>query len=236
MDHAPRSRPDDSRSWRILNGTNLKLIAMLSMILDHVGDNFFPDQLWMRALGRIAMPIFAFCIAEGFGHTRNRGRYLLRMGIFALVSEIPFDLVTSGKLLELSHQNIMLTFFWAILGLLCYEKLVSRGTRGSFVPGWLTLLFFVGASLLLRLDYNMLAVGLIFLYYLLRKHAPLWNNLAAAAWHALLRNVGIYWFGLLGFLPILLYNGKRGRGLKWLFYLFYPGHLLLIWAIRSLLR
>ena len=55
------------------------------------------------------------------------------------------------------------------------------------------------------------------------------------AFHALLRNKGIYWFGLLGFLFLFLYNGERGRGLKWLFYLFYPGHLLLIWGIRLLL-
>lgn len=228
-------RTQHSRSWRILDGTSLKLIAMLSMILDHVGDNFFPDQLWMRALGRIAMPIFAFCVAEGFSHTRDRGRYLLRMGLFALISEVPFDLVTAGKPLEFTHQNIMLSFFWAILGLLCFEKLRSRGSRAALVLGWLTLLFFVGASLPLGLDYNLLGVGLIFIYTLLRERAPVWNNLAAAAWHALLRNRGIYWFGLLGFLPILLYNGRRGRGLKWLFYLFYPGHLLLIWAVRALL-
>ena len=58
---------------------------------------------------------------------------------------------------------------------------------------------------------------------------------AAAVFHMALRNVGIYWFGLLGFLPILSYNGQRGRGLKWLFYLFYPGHLLLIWLVRTML-
>ena len=189
----------------------------------------------MRVIGRIALPIFAFCVAEGYLHTRNRKKYLLRLGVFALVSEIPFDLVTAGKLLEFGHQNIMLTFFWAILGLLCYDALREKLKKGGLVLGILVLLLFAGASLILGLDYNFLAVGLIFLYYLLRDKALLWRNAAGMAFNILLRNKDIYWFGLLGFLPIFLYNGQKGRGLKWLFYLFYPGHLLLIWGIRLLL-
>ncbi len=225
----------ERKPWQVLNGTALKLIAMVSMVFDHVGDNFFPEQTWMRVIGRMALPIFAFCVAEGYLHTRNRKKYLLRLGVFALVSEIPFDLVTAGKLLEFGHQNIMLTFFWAILGLLCYDALREKLKKGSLVLGILVLLLFAGASLILGLDYNFLAVGLIFLYYLLRDKALLWRNAAGMAFHILLRNKDIYWFGLLGFLPLFLYNGQKGRGLKWLFYLFYPGHLLLIWGIRLLL-
>ena len=219
--------------WQILDGTALKLIAVTAMILDHVGDNFFPDQIWMRIIGRMALPIFAFCIAEGFSHTKDRRRYLCRMGLFALLSEIPFDLVTSGKVLEFSHQNIMMTFFWAILGLMIYEQVRNR--RYGQILGAAVLLLFTVSSLFLRLDYQILAVGLIILYYLLRNEAPLINNLAAMAYHVLLRNVGIYWFGVLGFVPVLLYNGKRGRGLKWFFYLFYPLHLLAIYILKELL-
>ena len=227
---------EKSKRFALLDATALKLIAMASMILDHVGDNFFPGQPWMRALGRIAMPIFAFFVAEGFIHTRNRLRYLRRMGVFALVSEIPFDLVTAGKVLEFSHQNIMATFFWAILALICYEKLRAGGSSaGRTVLGVAVLVAAALASLLLGLDYNLLAVGMIFLFYLLREKALPLRNLAVMAYHALLRNVGIYWFGLLGFLPLFLYNGKRGRGLKWLFYVFYPGHLLVIFLIKRLL-
>ena len=219
--------------WQILDGTALKLIAVTAMILDHVGDNFFPDQILMRIIGRMALPIFAFCIAEGFSHTKDRRRYLCRMGLFALLSEIPFDLVTSGKVLEFSHQNIMMTFFWAILGLMIYEQVRNR--RYGQILGAAVLLLFPVSSLFLGLDYQILAVGLIILYYLLRNKAPLINNLAAMAYHVLLRNVGIYWFGVLGFVPVLLYNGKRGRGLKWFFYLFYPLHLLAIYILKELL-
>ena len=221
-----------SRPFQILDGTILKVIAIICMVFDHVGDNFFPEQIWMRVIGRIALPIFAFCIAEGFSHSRDRKAYLLRLGVFACVSEIPFDLVTSGKVLEFSHQNIILTFFWAILGLMCFEKLQERGQKAGNVTGIIALLVFAAGSVFLRMDYSALAVGLIFIYYLLRKKAPFINNINAMAYHILLRNVGIYWFGLLGFIPILFYNGKRGKGLKWFFYIFYPCHLLLIWAVK----
>ena len=224
------------KRFRVLDGTTLKLIAMASMVLDHVGDSFFPDQVWMRVLGRIAMPIFAFCISEGYAHTHDRQRYLMRMGIFALVSEVPFDLVTAGVPLEFSHQNIMFTFFWAILGLMLFERIAGEGApKGRMAAGYIMLAVFIMTSVLLGLDYNMLGCGLIFMFYLLRERGILIATAAAAVFHMALRNVGIYWFGLLGFLPILSYNGQRGRGLKWLFYLLYPGHLLLIWLVRTML-
>ena len=194
----------------LLDGTLLKLIAMISMVFDHVGDNFFPGQTWMRIVGRIALPVFAFCIAEGFSHTHDRMKYLVRMGIFALISEVPFDLVTSGKVLEPTHQNIMITFFWAILGLILFEKIRKGKGKAVKVLAFIVLGLFAVSSIILGMDYNMLAVGLIYIYYLLRKKAPWWNNIAAIAYHVAMRNMGIYWFGLLGFIPVLLYNGKRG--------------------------
>ena len=224
------------KRFRVLDGTTLKLIAMASMVLDHVGDSFFPDQVWMRVLGRIAMPVFAFCISEGFAHTHDKQRYLLRMGIFSLVSEVPFDLVTAGVPLESSHQNIMATFFWAIRGLMLFERITGEGApKSREAAGFIMLAVFAMLSVLLGLDYNMLGCGLIFVFYLLRGKGLEIEAAAGAVYHALLRNMGIYWFGLLGFLPILSYNGQRGRGLKWLFYLFYPGHLLLIWLVRTML-
>ena len=119
--------------YGLLTGTGLKLIAMASMVLDHLGDNFFPGAVWMRALGRIAMPVFAFCVAEGFIHTHDRMRYFRRLGLFGVVSEVPFDLVTAGKLLEFGHQNIMASFFWAILALPL--MIIPMGRRFK-VPQW----------------------------------------------------------------------------------------------------
>ena len=221
------------KSWQLFNGTALKLLAMLSMVFDHVGDNFFPDQKWMRILGRIAMPLFAFATVEAYLHTRDRKKYLLRLLLMGLVSEIPFDLVLFGKAPEFTHQNIMFTFAYAILGLLCYDRIA--GDRKISIPGLLVLLLFMISSLLLFLDYNMVALAVIYVFYLLRKK-PLWiRNLIAMAVYFFFRNKGIYVFGLLGFLPIFFYDGQKGKGLKWLFYLFYPGHLLLIYLLMKIL-
>ncbi len=219
--------------WQILDGTLLKLLAMVSMVFDHVGDNFFPDLEWMRIIGRIAMPLFAFAVAEGYVHTRDKKKYLLRMLLMGLISEVPFDLVLFGTPLEFTHQNIMLTFAYAIVGLMCYDKIAKENAFS--IPGSLVLLLFIASSLLLCLDYNMVALAVIFAFYLLRKK-PLWLRTAVAmAIYYFFRNVGIYRFGLLGFLPVFLYNGQRGKGLKWLFYLFYPGHLLLIYLLKKIL-
>ena len=219
-----------------LDATQLKLIAMVSMVFDHVGDGFFPQQVWMRAIGRIAMPVFAFCIAEGYEKTRDRRNYMTRLGFFALLSEVPFDLFSSGKILEFSHQNIILTFYWALLGLMCYELLQKKKTKAAKIGSVLVLIFFAVSSIFSGMDYNILAIGIVYIFYLLRKRSHLIACLAAMAFYILLRNKGIYWFGLFGFVPILLYSGKRGRGLKKLFYLFYPGHLLLIGLLKRALH
>ena len=88
---------ENEKKYQILDGTMLKIIAMVSMVFDHVGDLFLPGVMWLRMIGRLAMPLFSFCIAEGYAHTRDKSRYLLRMGIFALISEVPFDLACEGK-------------------------------------------------------------------------------------------------------------------------------------------
>ena len=129
-----------TKRYQILDGTMLKILAMISMVLDHVGDLFFPGVTWLRAAGRLAMPIFAFCIAEGYAHTRDRKKYLLRMGLFALISEIPFDLAFESRI-GLSHQNIMLTFFLSILALMLYDRIRGgKAAEGAQIPAWKTAL------------------------------------------------------------------------------------------------
>ena len=225
------------KRYKILDQTVLKIIAMVSMVFDHVGDNFFPDQTWMRIIGRIAMPIFTFCVCEGYIHTRDRKKYLTRMLLFALISEIPFDLVTSGKVLEFTHQNIMFTFALAAGTLMFCDLVLNKFGKktGSILTG-VIMLVSMALSVVLRLDYSMTALAVVFVYYLLKDKVLEIRNLAAMAVHFILRNVGVYLYGVLGFIPLFLYNGKRGKGLKWLFYVFYPGHLLLIYLISRLVR
>ncbi len=222
---------------RILDGTSLKLIAMISMVFDHVGDMFFPGALWMRMIGRLAMPLFSFCIAEGYAHTRNKQRYLLRMGVFALVSEIPFDLAFEGRV-GLGHQNIMLSFFLAILALMLFDRIRGEGKEhaaGKTLLGILCALAIAVLALLLRADYTLFAVLAVFLFYVLRDRPALLRCGAGVGFLALTRTVGYYRATGLSLIPLLLYNGKRGRGLKWLFYAFYPGHLLLLYLLKTVL-
>ncbi len=230
------------KRYQVLDGTTLKIIAMISMVFDHVGDMFFPELMWPRMIGRLAMPIFSFCIAEGFAHTRDKTKYLCRLGIFALISEIPFDLAFEGKL-GLEHQNIMLTFFLAVAALMLFDRIrggkTAEGERipvGKTVLGVFAVVGIAALSLLLRADYTVFAVVAVFLFYVLRQKHPLLRSAAGVAFLALTRTIGYYFATGFSFIPLALYNGQRGKGLKWLFYIFDPGHLLLLAAIKHILR
>ncbi len=233
---------DNGKKYQILDGTTLKLIAMISMVFDHAGDMFFPDVMWPRMIGRLAMPIFSFFIAEGFSHTRDKKKYLCRLGIFALISEIPFDLAFEGKI-GFSHQNIMLSFFLAVVALMLYDW-IQGGTKseenhasiGKTVLGVIAVAAIAALSLLLRADYTIFAVIAVFLFYVLRQKHPLVRTGVGVAFLALTRTVGYYCTTGLSFIPLAMYNGKKGKGLKWLFYGFYPGHLLLLAAIKHIMR
>ena len=233
---------DNRKKYQILDGTTLKLIDMISMVFDHAGDMFFPDVMWPRMIGRLAMPIFSFFIAEGFSHTRDKKKYLCRLGIFALISEIPFDLAFEGKI-GFSHQNIMLSFFLAVVALMLYDWIqsgtkseVNHASIGKTILGVIAVAAIAALSLLLRADYTIFAVIAVFLFYVLRQKHPLVRTGVGVAFLALTRTVGYYCTTGLSFIPLAMYNGKKGKGLKWLFYGFYPGHLLLLAAIKHIMR
>lgn len=226
---------------RILDGTTLKIIAMVSMVFDHVGDMFFPEMAWMRMVGRLAMPIFAFCITEGYIHTRDKKKYLLRMGIFALISEVPFDLAFDGKI-GFSHQNIMLSFFISIVALMLFDlirgaKIETKGRYSVWrtILGILVVIVMAVIAMLAKADYTMFAVGSVFLFYVFKDVNPFVRPIPGVAFLAVTRTMGYYCIMGLSIIPLLLYNGKKGKGLKWLFYVFYPGHLLLLYVIKLLL-
>ncbi|MBQ8995983.1 MAG: hypothetical protein IJ091_09220 [Oscillospiraceae bacterium] len=221
------------RKYQKLDGTVLKLIAVISMVFDHVGDNFFPEWTWMRVIGRIAMPIFAFFVAEGYLHTHDRKKYLIRLLIFGLISEAPFDLLTAGKVLEFSHQNIMLTFAWAVVGLMAFDRLTEKAdSKSSTVLGVVSIFVFLILALVLKLDYDMVAVGLVYIFVMLNDRGLDAKIVAGVIFYTLMRNVGVYWYALFGFIFLFFYNGQRGRGMKWFFYAFYPGHLLLLYLLK----
>lgn len=223
------------KKLRILDGTALKLIAIVSMVIDHIGSVFFQDAFWMRAVGRLAMPIFAFCIAEGYLHTRDRRRYLYRLGIFAVISELPFDLAFFNHL-ETSHQNIMLTFFLAVLGLMFYDRIRGEHPTGKRTAlAFTAVLMMAGLAMALGADYSLFGVITVFAFYALRNQAHWKRQLGGMAFMTLTRTIGYYAATGFAAIPLLMYNGEKGRGLKWFFYAFYPGHLLLIYFLKCLL-
>ena len=183
------------------------------------------------------MPIFAFFIAEGYSYTHDRKRYLLRLGIFALISELPFDFAFDRGI-TLTHQNIMLTFFLAVLALLLWDRITQAEGKTpvlKILAGCIVIMIISILATLLCSDYSFFGILSVWIFYLLRKKAHWLRSLCGVGFLAVTQTVG-YHLGIgLSLIPLLLYNGKKGKGLKWLFYVFYPGHLLVLFLIYCLI-
>ena len=222
--------------FRCLNTLTLKCIAMAAMVLDHVGAAFLPDATWLRCIGRLAFPIFAYFVAEGFAHTRNFRKYLLRMVLFALLSELPFDLLWSGTLWDPTQQNVLWTFVLALLCLWGIQWTAAKHPEKESVGiiAAIALGYIVGT--LLQVDYRGYGVVLVLLFWLFRKEdqKELWQFFAMLLVNCLLIG-GIQCFAMLALIPIWLYNGQAGpqnRAIQYTCYAFYPIHLLLLgWIV-----
>lgn len=223
---------------RGLSATALKSIAMASMTLDHFaasgvyfllcarfGVGLDDGYLWLRLLGRLAFPLYCFLLVEGFRHTRSRKRYALRLGLFALLSEVPFDLMCSGAALNTVQQNVFFTLLLGLLALMAAEPLWQRGRKWQALA---VALVFALAAAGLRTDYGFFGVALIVALHFLRERETEKYLLGGA----LLLGLGNLEIAAWAAFPLMhCYDGRRGRGgaaLKWLFYLYYPAHLLLL--------
>ena len=219
-----------------LNAFELKIIAIITMTIDHIGAVLFPQYLIFRYIGRLAFPIFAFFIVEGYYHTRDVKKYLGRLLAFALISEIPYDLAFHNVFFELAHQNV---FFTLAIGLFLINLLENTGA--FWIKGVWIIAFMWGADFL-KVDYSYRGVALILIYYLLfeRKWA---KHLAGALWNIVfythqvpsLTVFPIQYAGAFATILLSLYNGERGPRIKYVFYVFYPAHLLIIYFIARIL-
>lgn len=210
-----------------INTFTLKLIAVFAMLIDHIGLLLFPECSILRVVGRLAFPIFAYALAEGFVYTKNIKKYLIRLGIFAFVSEVPFDLVVSGKWIDFELQNIFFTLFFALAALALMEKTTNVFLK--MLIGTIVTLLAGGACF----DYGCMGILMVFLFYYLREK-KMWQVFAIAIL-LLLTSGGIQLFAMLAFIPILMHNRKQGPKWKLFFYLFYPIHLLLIYIVYLIL-
>lgn len=234
-----------------LNGSTLKLFGVLSMLIDHIGlvliergilKSGDPMELaWIlqteagrrwwyvdrvcRCIGRLAFPIFVFFLVEGFFCTRHKKRYGLRLLLFALLAEIPFDLALSGQWVDPSYQNVLFTLAFAYLTL--------WGIAASVRQPLLQLMWVLagcGAAQVCRTDYG--AFGVLFtvvLYWTRGEKRQLVNGAILAG----LESIRTWGMAALAFLPLAFYDGQRGGWPgKYFFYVFYPAHLLILYLAR----
>lgn len=217
----------EEKQHGLFNNFTIKMIALITMLLDHIGYTIFPDMLIFRAIGRIAFPIFCFLEVEAFYHTRSTWNYLIRLCIFALLSEIPFDLAFFGTIYHPQDQNVFITLALGLCALFCLEEMASK--RRFAIP--FALLFVI--AYLSNCDYGPGGVLLICMFYQTKDNKLMQFMLCALIMYLFYGAFELY--GLFAFIPILLYNGKRGPSIKMVFYWFYPLHLLALYLIEHFL-
>ena len=264
------------RENKNLTGYHLKMIALITMLIDRIAavviwrvyvasfsitgsmqvSDFFGDKIivWvaenqelvysiyevMRYIGRMAFPIYCFLLVEGFLHTRSVAKYALRLFVFALISEVPFDLALTGEWWSLQGSNV---FFTLVIGLLLiwalsyvekfYEFWQEKkwddfaGKLIYVVIGGFIAIFLGGfAETVLKTDYGMAGVFAIAVLYLFRKIKEVAFVGAVMLLSVMSSSTEI--LALLMLIPLMRYNGERGKSTKYIFYAFYPVHLLIL--------
>lgn len=211
----------------------LKIIAAVTMLIDHAGLLLFPRAAWMRCVGRIAFPIFAYCIAEGFRYTHSRRRYFLRIFLLGAACQAVYYIVDGDTL-----QGILLTFSVSILLMALTDRAkraVRAGEPRRFVWVAAAVLAAAGVWILTRyveFDYGFFGILLPVLISLFEGK---WQRLAAAAAGLICLaavSSAVQWYSLAALIPLSLYNGARGKyRMKYFFYVFYPAHLALLQMI-----
>ncbi len=231
----------------------LHIAAMFLMLCDHLWATVVPGNNWLTCIGRIAFPIFAFLIVEGYFHTKNFKKYILRLLVFALLSELPFDLVAGGTMFYPFHQNVLWSFLIS-LGLIHLNERARHTEKWSLriLTAVLTVLLGSVAGLLTMVDYYHAGILTVLAFYFFRGRRW-WNfllQLFSLAYINLELLGGLGYelslfgqsfflpqqgFALLALIPIWLYRGQQGphsKPLQFLYYAFYPLHLLILGLVR----
>ncbi len=240
-----------------LTAAVLHIIAMTLMLMDHLWATLLPAREWLTCAGRVAFPIFAFMAVEGYFHTRSFKKYILRMLLFAVLSEIPFDLMYGGTWFYPVHQNVLWTFLLGLLGVWLMEQVRKKGKTWMYL---LVCILVVPAGLVLgtlcMVDYYGVGVLTVFVFYFL--HGRKWwcflGQLAALYWLNVELLGGLMYpvqlFGmefelcqqglaLLALIPIWLYRGRQGyrsKPFQYLCYAFYPVHMLLLVVVLNFIN
>lgn len=216
------------------NSCQLKVIAAGAMLCSHIYRALLygrTEWLFLDIIGRISFPLFAFLLAEGFCRTKSRIRYLLRLWIAAVMSEIPFDMLFYNQLVAPKTQNVLFTMCIALAALCGVQWMEKHHRQLCMLP----VAAGMAVAWLLRTDYSFWGVWVIVCFYMLR---GMRRECALIQTGNML--LSVCFFGSLQLAAVLsipfyaFYNGERGMRLKYFFYLFYPLHLLVLYGIRVL--
>lgn len=233
---------------------SLHIMAMLFMLCDHIWGIGIPGNDWLTVIGRLTFPIYAFMIVEGYFHTKNLKKYVLRLLIFALLSEIPFNLVMGSRVFYPIHQNVLFTFLITIALIHWNEKVKDKNIWLRLLVGVASILLGYLGGIITLVDFYNAGVLTVLVFYFFRQR-KWWCRLAQLVLLAYINFEMIGGFGydielfgqsffivrqgfaLLALIPIWLYRGRQGYHSKWLqytYYAFYPAHLLLLYLVKIL--
>ena len=229
------------KNFQFLSGAGLKLIAIISMLADHVNKALIYPYLASNhgflafisdvfdIIGRIAFPLFCFMLVEGYFKTRNRKKYLLNLLLFGVISEVPFDMFTTASFFNMNWNNVMFTLALVLVTLWIIdtlkEKMQKRPKALWYLVSILIVLVMCIVSMSLSLDYEHHAILIGYFFYLFHDMPVFaipfgYASMFKEPW------------ALLGFGLTLTYNGERGKQHKMLYYWFYPVHLLILGLLR----
>ena len=264
------STPKKTQRRTIFDGFTLKMIAVVTMLIDHAaiafladtwGEKSFSDPLYtfyfvLRLIGRFAFPLFCFLLVEGFFHTRSRLKYAIRLAVFALLSEVPFDLALSSRdmkvtdrLLNWKQQNVFFTLLLGFLVIWAIEWWMQPWVKNKKAPKtfgeiskfFLPMLGFIlvgaVAAFAIRSDYKLSGVvAIVFIYFAHGEAHPGMNMIRSGLILAIAGGAYTELIVPAGYPLTEFYSEKRGRNWKWFFYLFYPAHLLLLYLLQAALQ
>lgn len=214
---------------KFLNSFHLKNIALVTMIIDHLGSVFFDDIAIFRIIGRIAFVLYAFLLVNGIKYTSDISKYLKKLFIWGIISEIPYDLVFNDSFFSLKSQNIFFTLFLGALGIHLYK------IHESILYRILVFTFGILLGYVLKVDYSWYGVSLIYGMYLVRKFELLKFGFiqGISTFYAVCAINLTQFFAFIGILPIYLYNGKQGKKTGNIYYSYYAIHLLIFYIIKT---
>ena len=236
---------------KVLNGNQIKVIAITAMTIDHLTWALFPglQTIWyvmlLHIIGRLTAPIMWFFIAEGCHYTKDPRKYIGRLFLFALISHFAYDFAFGIPFVPFSTGVFNQT---SVMWSLAWAATLIFACQSEKIPHWAKILLIIAVCLIsFPSDWSSIAVMCPFFLYANREkfkmqafHIVLWTAVYASVYFIFLnRPYAILQMFTFLTIPILAtYNGERGKwkGMKWFFYLYYPAHLIVIGIIRVLLH